>query len=91
MHLLTCLLLFAAFGLSLFANASNQARLDLLVKGLPGLVVMLFELAPTLGDYYGVKKEQKQQRAAAAAADAVAVPRAVASVNGSSSSGNGAS
>jgi hypothetical protein len=28
----------AAFGLSLFANSSNQARLDLLVKGLPGLL-----------------------------------------------------
>lgn len=50
-----------AFGLSLFANSSNQSRLDLLVKGLPGLVGMLLELAPTLGDYYGVKKEQQQQ------------------------------
>jgi hypothetical protein len=48
------------FGLSLFANSSNQSRLDLLVKGLPGLVGMLLELAPTLGDYYGVKKEQQQ-------------------------------
>lgn len=34
-----------AFGLSLFAKSSNAARADLLVKGLPGLVVMLFELA----------------------------------------------
>jgi lycopene beta-cyclase len=49
-----------AFGLSLFANSSNQSRLDLLVKGLPGLMKMLLELAPTLGDYYGVKKEQQQ-------------------------------
>jgi hypothetical protein len=55
----------AAFGLSLFANSSNQARLDLLVKGLPGLLGMLLELAPTMGDYYGVKKEQKQAAAAA--------------------------
>ena len=83
--------LLAAFGLSLFANSSNQARLDLLVKGLPGLVAMLLELAPTLGDYYGVKKELKQQRAADLAADsaAVAVPVAAAAV--SSSNGNGAS
>ena len=32
------------FGLSLFQNASNQARANLLVKGLPGLVVMLVRL-----------------------------------------------
>jgi hypothetical protein len=42
----------AAFGLSLFAKSSNQARTDLLVKGLPGLVVMLAGLVPTLGKYY---------------------------------------
>ncbi len=34
-----------AFGLSLFAKSSNAARADLLVKGLPGLVVMLVQLA----------------------------------------------
>jgi lycopene beta-cyclase len=48
-----------SFGLSLFANSNNQSRIDLLSKGLPGLVGMLLELAPTLGDYYGVQKEQK--------------------------------
>jgi len=32
------------FGLSLFQHASNPARLNLLVKGLPGLVVMLVRL-----------------------------------------------
>jgi hypothetical protein len=42
------------FGLSLFTKASNEARLNLLAKGLPGLVVMLGLLVPTLGDYYGV-------------------------------------
>jgi hypothetical protein len=42
----------AAFGLSLFAKSSNQARADLLLKGLPGLVGMLVGLAPTLGQYY---------------------------------------
>ncbi|KAI8463201.1 MAG: chloroplast lycopene beta cyclase precursor [Monoraphidium minutum] len=41
-----------AFGLSLFAKSSNQARTDLLVKGLPGLVGMLAGLVPTLGQYY---------------------------------------
>ncbi len=33
------------FGLSLFANASNQARANLLIKGAPGLFVMLWRLA----------------------------------------------
>lgn len=32
------------FGLSLFVHASNAARANLLVKGLPGLVVMLARL-----------------------------------------------
>lgn len=36
------------FGLSLFVNSSNQARANLLQKGLPGLVVMLGRLAKTL-------------------------------------------
>ena len=34
---------------SLFANASNQARANLLIKGAPGLFVMLYTLA-TLDD-----------------------------------------
>lgn len=33
------------FGLSLFAKSSNAARANLLAKGLPGLVVMLAQLA----------------------------------------------
>jgi lycopene beta-cyclase len=37
-----------AFGLSLFVHSSNAARLDLLQKGLPGLVRMLTRLAKTL-------------------------------------------
>ena len=37
-----------AFGLSLFVHSSNEARLDLLQKGLPGLLVMLSRLAKTL-------------------------------------------
>lgn len=37
-----------AFGLSLFVNSSTSARVDLLQKGLPGLVVMLGRLAKTL-------------------------------------------
>ena len=36
------------FGLSLFANCNNAARVNLVVKGLPGLVVMLARLAGTL-------------------------------------------
>lgn len=33
------------FGLSLFAKSSNEARFNLLSKGFPGLVVMLYKLA----------------------------------------------
>lgn len=36
------------FGLSLFANSSGAARMDLLQKGFPGLIVMLARLAKTL-------------------------------------------
>ena len=36
------------FGLSLFVKSSNAARLDLLQKGLPGLVRMLGRLAKTI-------------------------------------------
>lgn len=37
------------FGLSLFAKSSNEARLNLLVKGLPGLMGMLAGLTRTIG------------------------------------------
>ncbi len=37
------------FGLSLFAKSSNEARLNLLVKGVPGLVGMLAGLTGTIG------------------------------------------
>ena len=37
------------FGLSLFAKSSNEARLNLLVKGLPGLLGMLLGLTRTVG------------------------------------------
>ncbi|BDA46459.1 Lycopene beta cyclase, chloroplastic [Coccomyxa sp. Obi] len=37
------------FGMSLFAKSSNEARLNLLVKGLPGLVGMLAGLTRTIG------------------------------------------
>ena len=37
------------FGLSLFAKSTNAARLNLLVKGLPGLLVMLARLTGTVG------------------------------------------
>lgn len=50
------------FGLSLFAKSSNEARLDLLVKGLPGLIVMLLGLTGTLGyedRLLGKKKQLK--------------------------------
>jgi hypothetical protein len=85
-----------SFGLSLFANSSNQSRLDLLSKGLPGLVGMLLELAPTVGDYYGVQKEQKlakQQQAlqivGGAAPAAPAAAAAAANGNSSSNSSGG--
>jgi uncharacterized membrane protein YgcG len=50
----------AAFGLSLFAKSSNQSRIDLLAKGLPGLLSMLLTLAPTLGDYYGLSRSERR-------------------------------
>ena len=37
------------FGLSLFVKSSNTARLNLLRKGLPGLVAMLAGLSRTIG------------------------------------------
>lgn len=51
-----------AFGLSLFIKSSNNARLSLLKTGVPGLVAMLLELAPTLGDYYPQEKSLKVRR-----------------------------
>ncbi|MEW5301378.1 MAG: hypothetical protein WDW36_004240 [Sanguina aurantia] len=44
------------FGIALFLNASNSARANLLVQGVPGLIAMLAGLLPTLrDDYYGLK------------------------------------
>ncbi len=41
------------FGLALFVSASQDARLNLLKQGVPGLLRMLVEIAPTLsGSYY---------------------------------------
>ena len=37
------------FGLALFMNSSNRARLNLLAKGLPGLAVLMTNLSRTLG------------------------------------------
>ena len=50
------------FGLSLFAKSSNEARLSLLVKGLPGLVGMLFGLLKTIGyENRMLGKEEREQ------------------------------
>lgn len=46
-----------AFGVSLFVNSSNTARLNLLSKGLPGLTVMLARLTSTVGHNVRVEKE----------------------------------
>lgn len=48
------------FGLSLFAKSSNAARLNLLSKGLPGLVVMLSRLAVTVGYEGRIQKDAKK-------------------------------
>ena len=48
-----------AFGLSLFANSNNATRLNLLVKGLPGLVVMLARLLMTTGYNYRIQKDRE--------------------------------
>ncbi|GLI71151.1 hypothetical protein VaNZ11_016251 [Volvox africanus] len=40
------------FGLSLFLKASNNARSTLLVRGVPGVLSMLVDLASTLKGYY---------------------------------------
>lgn len=49
------------FGLALFAQASNTARITLLSKGLPDLVTMLAGLVPLLGDYYGTGTVQERK------------------------------
>lgn len=76
-----------SFGLSLFTNSNNQSRVDLLSKGLPGLMGMLLELAPTVGDYYGVQKEQKllkqQEALKVVAVPAMAAAAAAVAANGS--------
>mmetsp|Transcript_12609 Transcript_12609/g.27244 ORF Transcript_12609/g.27244 Transcript_12609/m.27244 type:complete len:555 (+) Transcript_12609:195-1859(+) len=48
------------FGLALFMNASNSARMNLLKCGIPGLITMLIDIAPTLGNYYPNAKTVKQ-------------------------------
>ena len=49
------------FGLSLFVNASSSAKQNLLVQGVPGLIKMLIELAPTLStEYYPVSKSVQE-------------------------------
>ena len=47
-----------AFGLALFAKSTNATRLNLLVKGLPGLVVMLARLSTTIGYNYRIEKDR---------------------------------
>lgn len=48
-----------AFGLALFANSTNATRLNLLVKGLPGLIVMLGRLLLTTGYNYRIQKDRE--------------------------------
>lgn len=48
------------FGLSLFAKSTNAARLNLLVKGLPGLLIMLARLSSTVGYNYRIAKESEK-------------------------------
>lgn len=47
-----------AFGLALFAKSTNATRLNLLVKGLPGLVVMLARLSMTIGYNYRIEQDR---------------------------------
>ena len=47
-----------AFGLALFAKSTNATRLNLLVKGLPGLVVMLARLSTTIGYNYRIEQDR---------------------------------
>ena len=49
------------FGLNLFAKSSNDARANLLVKGLPGLFVLLASIVPTFGDYYGTGRSLRHE------------------------------
>ena len=47
---------------ALFAKSSNEARLSLLVKGLPGLVGMLFGLLKSIGyENRMLGKEEREQ------------------------------
>ncbi|KAG2430978.1 hypothetical protein HYH02_013511 [Chlamydomonas schloesseri] len=69
------------FGLTLFWKSSNQARMSLLQLGIPGLVVMLGGLAPTLNaQYYPDTLSLKERKDAvdAAARSAAAAARAAA-------------
>ncbi|KAG2488086.1 hypothetical protein HYH03_013389 [Edaphochlamys debaryana] len=54
-----------AFGLSLFSKASNEARFNLVRKGIPGLIYMLVDLTRTLGRGYYPEalslKDRKEQ------------------------------
>jgi len=52
-----------AFGLSLFANSTNATRANLLVKGLPGLVVMLGRLLLTTGHDARIAQEARSWEA----------------------------
>ncbi|PNH03618.1 Lycopene beta cyclase, chloroplastic/chromoplastic [Tetrabaena socialis] len=51
-----------AFGLALFAQSSNSARSNLVVRGLPGLLAMLAELTGTLRAYYPEEKSLKERK-----------------------------
>jgi hypothetical protein len=48
-----------AFGLSLFANSTNATRVNLVVKGLPGLLVMMVRLSLTAGHNMRIEKEAR--------------------------------
>uniref|UniRef100_A0A7S0RHM7 lycopene beta-cyclase n=1 Tax=Chlamydomonas leiostraca TaxID=1034604 RepID=A0A7S0RHM7_9CHLO len=60
------------FGLSLFVSANNDARVNLLQQGVPGLFKMLYDVAPTVGEYYKDDPTVKQQKSAADVAAAAA-------------------
>lgn len=48
-----------AFGLALFAKSTNATRANLLVKGLPGLIIMLARLLGTAGYNYRIQKDRE--------------------------------
>ncbi|KAL6745345.1 lycopene beta cyclase [Haematococcus lacustris] len=66
------------FGITLFFKSSNNIRIHLLKLGVPGLVRILFMLAPTLRGYYKHAPTVRQQKAVADAAAAVAARTAAA-------------